>query len=78
MKPIKDYLKILISFLAVLLIGGSWWATEHGWALPRLQLQQRPVYQDCPPWQRDAFNNCPPKTHRLQLGEREYQDNRGK
>lgn len=78
MKSIKDYFKILITLLTLLLIGGTWWATEHGWSLPRLQMYERFETQDCPPWQRDAFNNCPPKTHRLQLGDREFQDNRGK
>lgn len=78
MKPIKDYFKLLILCLTTLLVGATWWATERGWALPRMQLQQRSVYQDCPTWQRDVFNNCPPKTHRLQLGERSFEDNRGK
>lgn len=78
MKQFKNFLKILVTALTFLLIGSTWWATQQGWALPRLEPRPEVSIPDCPPWQRDAFNNCPPRTHRLQLGEREFQDNRGK
>jgi hypothetical protein len=76
----KNYFKILVIVFTSLLVGGSWWATQNGWSLPRLQKSTNPSQfsNDCPSWQRDAYGNCPPRTHRLSLGSREFGDNRGK
>jgi hypothetical protein len=74
----KNYFKIIVIAFTLLLIGGSWWATENGWSLPRLQSYGKNTNTDCPAWQRDDYGNCPPRTHRLTLGQRDYQDNQGK
>jgi hypothetical protein len=74
----KNFTKYLVIALTALLVGGTWWATKSGWALPRLQALRGNTLDNCPTWQRDIFGNCPPKTVRLSLGSREYQDNKGK
>ena len=74
----KNFTKILTIGLTTLLVGGAWWATESGWSLPHLRNAGQVVQRDCPTWQRDTYGNCPPQTHRLRLGSREYEDNNGK
>jgi hypothetical protein len=74
----KNFTKYLIVALTTLLVFGTWWATKSGWSLTRLQAMRGNTIQNCPTWQRDVFGNCPPKTLRLSLGSREYQDNKGK
>lgn len=74
----KNFLKILALLLTSLLVGGAWWATENGWSLPHLQSSAKVALRDCPTWQRDSYGNCPPQTHRLRMGSREYEDNNGK
>jgi hypothetical protein len=74
----KNYFKIIVVAFTLLLVLGSWWATENGWSLPHLQSSGKNINRDCPNWQRDDYGNCPPRSHRLTLGQRDYQDNQGK
>ncbi len=74
----KNFSKILVVALSSLLVGGAWWATENGWDLPHLKSAGKAAPRDCPTWQRDSYGNCPPQTHRLRMGFREYGDNNGK
>jgi hypothetical protein len=74
----KNFFKILVIALTSLLVGGAWWATESGWSLPLLAKGNKATPVDCPTWQRDSYGNCPPQTHRLRMGLREYEDNNGK
>lgn len=74
----KNFFKILVVALTTLLICSAWWATENGWSLPHLQSSNKTVQRDCPTWQRDSYGNCPPQTHRLRMGLREFEDNNGK
>jgi hypothetical protein len=74
----KNFLKYMVIILTSLLVGGGWWATQNGWSLPRLQSFGRVANTNCPTWQRDKYGNCPPQSHRLRLGSREFEDNKGK
>jgi hypothetical protein len=76
----KNYFRLLVIGFTALTIFGSWWATRNGWSLPRLEKSKNAnqYANDCPTWQRDDYGNCPPRTHRLTLGQRDFQDNQGK
>jgi hypothetical protein len=76
----RNYFKSIVVAFTCLFVGGSWWATRSGWSLPRLQKSTNPAQytNNCPTWQRDAYGNCPAKRHRLSLGFRDHEDNKGK
>ncbi len=74
----RNFSRYLVTFFTALIIGCSWWATASGWALPHFETLEPTKNTFCPDWQKDIYGNCPPKTMRLQLGVREFADNRGK
>jgi hypothetical protein len=78
MKPLTQYItfgSLAVMFLLAIV------ATNKGWTANDLFTGQN--FSDiresnCPDHMKDQYGNCPPRSHRLRLGSRNYFDGGGK
>jgi hypothetical protein len=75
------YTKFLIICGVTLLSICTWYASVIGFGLSSLSdpdIHLEASEKNCPNWQKDAYGNCPKRSHRSRLGVRSFFDGGGK
>jgi hypothetical protein len=76
-----NFTKYLIISGIILLSLCTWYASVNGFGLASLtdpDVKMEAYEKSCPDWQKDAYGNCPKRSHRSRLGVRSFADGGGK